>query len=84
MYNSKELILFGKCILFIPVSFERGICEGTHIFLHSWTRHLELGGEEKSGDSDSPSFGHWQGEEGEVEFGSFTLCCFRAYVVVTG
>lgn len=76
---------FGKCILFTPVSFEGCICKGTHIFCtHSWTRCLQLSQEEKSGDSDSPSFGHWEGGEGEAEFGSFTLPCFKAYVAVTG
>lgn len=80
MYCCIELILLEKYILFIPGSFESCICEGTH----SWRRCLELGQEEKSGDSDSLSYEHWEGGEGEAEFGSFTLCCFKVYVVVTG
>lgn len=85
MYNCIELILFGKRILFIPVSFESCICEGAHIFCtHLWTRCLELGQEERSGDSDSPSFGHWEGGEGEAEFGFFSLCCFKAYIAAPG
>lgn len=44
MHNCIELILLEKCVLFIPVSFESCICEGTHIFCsHSWRRCLELG-----------------------------------------